>query len=83
MEIIPLGDYLLIKPIEKDQILVSDDQVLCTYGTIIAVGEKADANLKGKVVGYETWGIKTIEINDKKHYLISQSSDFLLAEIKL
>ena len=82
-KLLPFGDYLLIEPIEKEQVLVSDEEILCTYGKCIATGEKADKNLEGKILGYEVWGVKTIEIGDKKHYLISQSSDFLLGEIVL
>lgn len=82
-KLLPFGDYLLIEPVPKSQVLVSDDEILCNYGTVIAVGSKADKELVGKAVGYEVWGVKTIEIGDKKHYLISQSSDFLLGEIVL
>ena len=83
MQFLPFGDYLLIQPVEKEQVLVSDQEILCTYGKCIAVGNKADKDLLGKTLGYEVWGVKTIEIGKKKHYLISQNSDFLLGEIIL
>lgn len=82
-KIIPFGDYLLIEPIEKEQVLVSDEEIFCTYGKVIGLGEKANEKLLGKTVGYEIWGVKSIEIGARKHYLISQSSDFLLGEIEL
>jgi len=82
-KLLPLGDYLLIEPIEKEQVLVSDDEILCTYGKVLAIGNKADKEFLNKIVGYEIWGVRTIEIGEKKHYLISQNSDFLLGEIIL
>ena len=40
MNIIPFGDNIIVKPIEKKQILVSDNKSLCLYGEVVAIGDK-------------------------------------------
>ena len=82
-KIIPFGKNIYVQPLVKEQVLVSDDEVLCTYGTVISIGENVKTIKVGDIIGYDKFGVKDIEVNSVKNYLIPEDSDFLLCTIEL
>ncbi len=71
MTIKPYGDYLLVKPVEKAQVLVSDDGTLSEYGEVMAKGPAcSDAIHIGDKVGFSVFGSST-------SYVRIQSSCFV------
>lgn len=81
--ITPFGTQILVQPIEKKQILVSDQGSLCEYGTVIAVGSKVEEIKVGDTIGFTVWGMNHLEINGQKYYFIKEDDDFLLGKLEL
>jgi len=80
-KIIPFGNNMLIEPVEKRQVLVSDRKSLCEYGKVVAVGSEVKEIKVGDTVGYLVWGISSLEIDGVTHYFVPESSEFLLGTI--
>lgn len=83
MKIKPFGVNILIKPIEKEQILVGDRKSLCEYGTVIAVGDDVKNVKVGMVIGYTVWGVNHLEIDNERHYFIPEDGRFILGELEM
>ncbi len=83
MEIEPFGIQILVRPIEKKQILVSDRKPLCEYGVVIAVGDEVQKIKVGDTIGYTVWGLNHLEIDGTKHYFVPEDSRFILGRIKM
>lgn len=81
--ITPFGKNILVKPIEKKQILIAEQGNLCEYGEVIAVGDKVEEVKVGDVIGYTIWGVNRLVIDDEKHYFIPETDEFLLGKITL
>lgn len=83
MKIKPYGDYLLVKPVEKAQVLVSDDGTLSEYGKVIAKGPACSEAIKlGDTVGFSVFGVEKLVIDDEKHYFLRENAEFLLCLIE-
>lgn len=78
----PFGNRILIKPEEKEQVLISDDGTLNEYGTVIAVGPDVKTIKEGMKVGFSVFGVEKLVIGDEKNYFIQESPEFLLAIIE-
>ncbi len=82
MTIKPYGDYLLVKPVEKAQVLVSDDGTLSEYGEVMAKGPAcSDAIHIGDKVGFSVFGIEKLIIDEEKFYFVRENTEFLLCVI--
>ena len=81
MIIKPFKTQILVEPIEKKQVLVSDSKSLCEYGKVVAIGSEVKEIKVGDVVGFLIWGINALEMEEKKYYFISETSDFILGTI--
>lgn len=81
--ITPFGNQILVEPIERKQMLVSDRKSLCEYGTVIAVGDEVEKIKVGTVIGFTKWGLNEIEINGKTYYFVPEDSRFVLAQLNL
>lgn len=79
--IIPFGRQILIKPVERKQVLVSDDSTLNEYGEVIAIGGSVYQIKVGDKVGFSVFGVEKLVIDDVKHYFIQESDEFLLCTI--
>ncbi len=79
----PFGNNILVKPTEKKQTLVSSQKSLCEYGEVIAIGDEVTRIKVGDVIGYTVFGINSLEVNDTKHYLVPETSEFVLAKIEM
>lgn len=87
----PFGDQILVKPVQKQQVLVSDDGTLSEYGEVIAVGPdvgrflfcfKKNNRIKiGDMVGFSVFGIEKLIIDEEKYYFLRESPEFLLCTI--
>lgn len=82
MNIIPFGNRLLVKPVERAQVLVSDDGTLNEYGEVIAIGSEVKTIKVGQKVGFSVFGVEKLVIDDQKLYFISEDPEFLLAVIE-
>ncbi len=81
-KITPFGYNILVEPIKKKQVLVSDQASLCEYGKVVAVGSDCSGQIKvGDTIGYTVWGLKHLEIGDSRYYFVPESDDFLLGVI--
>ena len=79
----PYGTYLFIKPVEKPQVLVSDDGTFNEYGVVVAVGDECTGKIKvGDKVGFSVFGIEKLIIDDQKYYFLKESDEFLLCTIE-
>lgn len=79
----PYGAWLLIKPVEHAQVLVSDDGTLSEYGEVIAVGDACSGKIKvGDTVGFSVFGVEKLVIDEQKYYFIKCDDEFLLCTIK-
>ena len=81
--ITPFGNQILVKPVEKKQILVSEQRSLCEYGTAVAVGDEVKKIKVGDTIGYVIWGINSLDIDGTKHYFIPEDPRFILGTIAL
>lgn len=78
----PYGQWLLIKPVERKQILVSDDGALSEYGEVIAKGEDCGSRISvGDKVGFSVFGVEKLVIDEQKYYFIKCNDEFLLCTI--
>ena len=78
----PFGNYLLIKPVEKQQVLVSDEGLLSEYGEVIAIGDEVTKITVGQKVGFSVFGVEKLVIDEQKYYFIRESAEFLLCTIE-
>lgn len=79
----PFGNNILVEPVEKKQVLVSDQSPLCEYGKVISIGSDVEHIKVGDTIGFTVWGINKLEINDKKYYFIAEDARFLLGTITM
>ena len=82
MQINPFGNRILVKPVERTQVLVSDDGTLNEYGEVIAVGSEVSQIKIGDKVGFSVFGIEKLVIDEEKYYFLQETSDFLLCTIE-
>lgn len=82
MKINPFQDRILIKPIEKAQVLVSDDGTLNEYGTVEAIGPDVKSIKVGDKVGFSVFGVEKLVIDEEKYYFLQEDSDFLLCTLE-
>lgn len=82
IKITPFGANVLVLPSEKKQVLLSDMNMLCEYGTVVAVGSDVKYVKVGQQIGYTIWGVNRLEIEDKKYYFIPEDSRFILGIIE-
>jgi len=83
MEIKPFGNQILVKPMEKKQLLVSQQKNFCDYGTVIAVGDQVEKIKVDDIIGYTVWGMNSLEIDGIKHYFVPEDPRFILGTITL
>lgn len=82
MTIRPYGDYLLVKPHERKQVLRVDDGALSEYGEVVALGEGCNESIKiGDTIGFSVFGVEKLVIDEEKYYFIRQNAEFLLCVI--
>lgn len=77
----PFGDRILVKPIVRQQVLVSDDGNLNEYGEVIAIGDEVKTIKVGDKIGFSVFGIEKLVIEEEKFYFIQESPEFLLGTI--
>lgn len=82
MNIKPFGNRILIKPVEKQQVLVSDDGTLNEYGEVVAVGNKVQEIKIGDRVGFSVFGVEKLVIDEQKYYFLQEDSEFLLCTME-
>ena len=82
MKILPYGRRILVKPVERKQILVSDDGTLNEYGVIVEVGGAVKHFKKGDKIGFSVFGIEKLVIDEEKYYFLLEDDEFLLAKIE-
>lgn len=81
MTIKPYKTQILIKPIEKKQVLVSDSKTFCEYGEVVEVGSEVKDIKKGDKLGYTIWGLNHLDIDGERHYFVPDDSRFILGII--
>lgn len=79
----PFGNNILIEPVERKQILVSEQKSMCEYGKVIAVGSDVQYIQVGDLIGFTIWGINKLKINEKEYYFLPEDSRFLLGTITM
>lgn len=82
MNIKPFGNRILVKPVQKAQLLVNDDGSLSEYGEVVAIGDGVMQIKVGDRVGFSVFGVEKLIIDDEKFYFIQESPEFLLAVIE-
>ena len=83
MTITPFGKNILIKPVEKKQILVAEKNTLCEYGEVVAIGSDVKNIKVGDVIGFLVWGMQSLDVDDSRHYFVPESDDFILGTINV
>lgn len=81
MNVNPFGRWILVKPLEKQRVLVSDEGSLSEYGEVIAVGPVVKEIKIGDRVGFSLFGVEKLIIEEQKFYFIMEDDEFLLATI--
>ena len=80
----PFGNNIWVKPIEKEQVLVSDRRTLCEYGEVMGVGKDVQEIKVGDIIAYTIWGLNSIDIDEKtRFYIVAEDSSFILAKLIL
>ena len=74
---------MLVEPIAKEQLISGDNVSLCEYGKIIAAGDEVKFFEVGDIIGFTIWGVKSLEIDEKKHYFIPEDDRFVLCKIAM
>lgn len=76
----PFGRNILVEP-EKNKAIIGES--LCQYGKVLAVGEEVKYIKVGDTIGYLTWGLNDITIDDTKYYIVPETDEFILGRIVL
>lgn len=79
----PFGRNIVVEPVEKKQILVSDRKSLCEYGKVVSIGEEVKSIKVGDTIGYLVWGINSLQIDEKTYYFVPEDDEFLLGTIEM
>lgn len=74
----PFGNYILIKPVQRKQVLVSDSGMFCEYGEVLAIGEDCKKVNIGDILGFLVWGVQKLEVEGETHYFIPEDGNFIL-----
>ncbi len=82
MKIIPFGDQILVKPIEKRDGPLGEEGNLSEYGEIVAVGSGVATVKVGDRVGFSVFGVEKLMIDEQKYYFIRENAEFLLCTIE-
>lgn len=69
----PYFEYVIVEPVQKKQVLVSESGKLETFGKVVAVGPDATSTKVGDYVAFEMWDVKDCSINEKKLYSVQES----------
>lgn len=77
----PFGDQILVKPIEKQQVLLSEEGTLSEYGEVVAIGSHVSEIKVGDKIGFSVFGIEKLIIDEQKYYFIRESPEFLLCTL--
>ncbi len=78
---IPIGNFVLVKPEVKKQILVSDQGSLCEYGEVLAIGPEVTRVKVGEKIGFLVFGVNALEVEDTKHYFVPDNGEFIMAKL--
>lgn len=81
MNIKPFGNRILIKPMERKTVLVSDDGTLNEYGEVVAIGKDVQEIKIGDKIGFSVFGVEKLIVEEQKHYFLQEDSEFLLCTI--
>lgn len=76
------GKNLLVEPFVKSQILVAEKVSMCEYGTVIAKGSLVKEIEIGDIIGFKSWGVSQLDIEDKVYYFVPESDDFVLGKLE-
>lgn len=78
----PFGRQILIKPQEKEQVLVSEQGTLCEYGIVQAIGSQVKEIKVGDNLGFLVWGVNKLIVGEETFYFLLETDDFLLGTIE-
>lgn len=82
LKITPYGKNILIEPMIKSQIAVSDSAPLCEYGKVVAVGGDVTTVKEGETIGFTVYGLNELFAEDKKYYFVPEDSRFILGKLE-
>lgn len=78
----PYGNNILIRPIEKQQVLVADRKTMCEYGEVVSIGESVKNVKVGDIIGYTVWGINHLDVGEERYYFIPEDDRFILCKFE-
>ena len=81
MKIEPYGKNILVVPVKKERILVSESDQLNAYGEVTGIGEDVKSIKVGDIIAFTKWGIREVEVDGEKHFFVPEDTDFLLGKI--
>lgn len=76
----PLFNNILIQPTEVSTILRSSEGSLCEYGEVVSVGDDVKVVKVGDVIGFTIWGVKKLEKEGVKYYIVPEDGRFILGK---
>lgn len=79
---IPLFNNLIVKPIYKKQVLVSDTPSLTQIGEVIAVGPEVKFLKVGDKIAFVLWGLNTTELDGEDVFTVPEMGQFILFKIE-
>lgn len=79
----PFGINLLVKPLEQKQVLINQAPTLCEYGEVLSVGDEVQKIKVGDMIAFTKWGVKHIEIDDKKYHFVPEDGRFILGTFSM
>ncbi len=82
-EITPYFTYVLVEPVEKKQVLVSDTARLETYAKVVAIGPDVTQTKVGDYVAFEMWDVKDCSINGTKLYTVAEERLILKVPVQI